>query len=197
MLQRRSLYLDENADASKAIFKPRPENWRRPPGLPRTTWMKNIHDDLSSLDLAMHEARDLTQNRHLTNNTHFYLIFFSIAVCGTAVFRGVRQPLQPAVQMTSLKASSHRHAGHDTDTTVSSRLVWRCELSRPDRQTGAFCVCVAVCRAARSPYSIAERRVPELIPVLGSQPAGDVRHKPGGRLPLFSVRPACSYPRNP
>jgi len=25
-----------------------------------------------------------------------------------------------------------------------------------------------------SPYSIAERRVPELIPVLGSQPAGDV-----------------------
>ena len=35
------------------------------------------------------------------------------------------------------------------------------------------------------PYSIAERWVPELIPVLGSQPAGDVRHKPGGRLPLY------------
>jgi len=41
-----------------------------------------------------------------------------------------------------------------------------------------------------SPYSITERRVPELIPVLGSQPAGDVSHKPGGRLPLFSARPA-------
>ena len=39
-----------------------------------------------------------------------------------------------------------------------------------------------------SPYSITERRVPELIPVLGSQPAGDVRHKPGGRLPLLSTR---------
>ena len=39
-----------------------------------------------------------------------------------------------------------------------------------------------------SPYSIAERRVPELIPVLGSQPAGDVSHKPGGRLPLLSAR---------
>ena len=25
-----------------------------------------------------------------------------------------------------------------------------------------------------SPYSITQRRVPELIPVLGSQPAGDV-----------------------
>jgi len=27
-----------------------------------------------------------------------------------------------------------------------------------------------------SPYSITERRVPELIPVLGSQPAGNVSH---------------------
>ena len=47
-----------------------------------------------------------------------------------------------------------------------------------------------------SPYSITERRVPELIPVLGSQPAGDASHTPGGRLPLLS-RKACSYPRNP
>jgi len=36
----------------------------------------------------------------------------------------------------------------------------------------------------------AERTVPELIPVLGSQPAGNVSHKPGGRLPLLSARPA-------
>jgi len=43
-----------------------------------------------------------------------------------------------------------------------------------------------------SPYSITERRVPELISVLGSQPAGDVSHKPGGRLPLLSVRPAVT-----
>ena len=41
-------------------------------------------------------------------------------------------------------------------------------------------------------YSITERRVPELIPVLGSQPAGDVSHKPGGRLPLLSARPAVT-----
>ena len=38
--------------------------------------------------------------------------------------------------------------------------------------------------------SITERTVPELIPVLGSQHAGDVSHKPGGRLPLLSARPA-------
>ena len=43
-----------------------------------------------------------------------------------------------------------------------------------------------------SPYSITERRVPELIPVLGSQPAGDVNHKPVGRLPLLSARPVVT-----
>jgi len=39
-----------------------------------------------------------------------------------------------------------------------------------------------------SPYSITERRVPDLIPVLGSHPAGDVSHKPTGRLLLLSAR---------
>ena len=43
-----------------------------------------------------------------------------------------------------------------------------------------------------SPYSITERRVLELIPVLDSQPAGDVSHKPGSRLPLLSARPAIT-----
>jgi len=43
-----------------------------------------------------------------------------------------------------------------------------------------------------SPYSTTERRVPELIPVLGSQPAGDMSHKPGGRLPLLSAGPAVN-----
>jgi len=43
-----------------------------------------------------------------------------------------------------------------------------------------------------APYSITERRVPQLISVLGNQPAGDVSHKPGGRLPLLSARPAVT-----
>ena len=42
------------------------------------------------------------------------------------------------------------------------------------------------------PYSITERSVPELIPILGSQRAGDVSHKPGGRLPLLSARPPAT-----
>ena len=43
-----------------------------------------------------------------------------------------------------------------------------------------------------SPYSITERRVPELIPVLGSQPAGDGSHQPGSRLPLLYARSAVT-----
>jgi len=42
-----------------------------------------------------------------------------------------------------------------------------------------------------SSYSITARRIPELIPVLGTQSAGDVSHKP------ITFRQACSYPRNP
>ena len=41
---------------------------------------------------------------------------------------------------------------------------------------------------------VAHTRLPSVgfaaIPVLGSQPAGQVSHKPGGRLPLLSARPA-------
>ena len=47
-------------------------------------------------------------------------------------------------------------------------------------------------RGKGRPYSITERRVPELIPVLGSQPADDASHKPRGRLPLLSARPAVT-----
>ena len=56
-----------------------------------------------------------------------------------------------------------------------------------------MCWCAVKKETAHSlTYSITERRVPELIPVLGSQPAGDVSHKPGGRLPLLSARPAVT-----
>ena len=48
-----------------------------------------------------------------------------------------------------VRANSHRHARHDTDRTVLTFLVWRCELSRPDSQTGAFCS-VSECVGRRS-----------------------------------------------
>jgi len=52
------------------------------------------------------------------------------------------------------------------------------------------CCCSVRSEIKNSPYSITERRVSGLIPVLGSQPASEVSHKPGGTLPLLSGRPA-------
>ena len=58
---------------------------------------------------------------------------------------------------------------------------------------GKTIIDVSYCKKGKSsPYSINERRVLELIPVLCSPPAGDVNHKPGGRLPLLSARPAVT-----
>jgi len=53
-------------------------------------------------------------------------------------------------------------------------------------------LCCPVKKGKGSPYSITDCRVPELIPVLGSQSAGGVSHKPGGRLLLLSAKPAVA-----
>jgi len=72
-------------------------------------------------------------------------------------------------------------------------------IGRRDANRGGGCLKTSeyTCAGSKkiSPYSITECRVPELIPVLGSQPAGDVSHKPGGRLPLLSARPAFTPQR--
>jgi len=41
------------------------ENWRRPPGRPRTTWIKTIQQDLRSNNLSLDEAITVAQNRPL------------------------------------------------------------------------------------------------------------------------------------
>ena len=54
--------------------------------------------------------------------------------------------------------------------------------------------CIPFCSGAKkvkvAHTGLPEPRVPELILVLGSQPAGDMSHKPSGRLPLLSSMPA-------
>jgi len=78
-----------------------------------------------------------------------------------------------------------QHAQHDeVEKDASTDYEWRFATS-----TIWYC-----CNNGNgsSPYSITERRVPELIPVLISQPAGDVSHKSDGRLPLLSARPAVT-----
>ena len=84
MLQSRPRFFGTlcNTDVSQAIFEPPPENWRRPPGRPHTTWMKNIRDDLSLLDLGIHEARDLTQIRPTDVFAQCYALVVAHATTG-------------------------------------------------------------------------------------------------------------------
>jgi len=55
--------MDGEADANRILFEPLPDLWRRPPGRPRSTWLKNINGDLTLFDMELLEARDAAQNR--------------------------------------------------------------------------------------------------------------------------------------
>jgi len=91
-------------------------------------------------------------------------------------------------QKTGLSFSLLLTAGTANADSVMSRAEGR-DLTQTFCASWAFFITKKV---KGSPYSITERTVPELIPVLGSQPAGDVSHKPGGRLPLLSARSAVT-----
>jgi len=86
--------------------------------------------------------------------------------------------------------------GPDVGLSLTARrnnvVVDRCKVSHTAYVKYKICGYRLERQGKGSPYSITELRVPELIPVLGSQPAGDVSHKPGGRLPLLSARPAVT-----
>ena len=87
--------------------------------------------------------------------------------------------------------------GRNLQTTCSENLEkFGCVVSeicvRTNRQRIPLVYLGRKGKGIASPYSITERRVPELIPVLDSQPAGDVSHKPDGRLPLLPARPAVT-----
>jgi len=77
----------------------------------------------------------------------------------------------------------------------SRRTDWLTECLYYDIWQTADEITMRVNNKKSSPYSITKRMVPELIPVLGSQPAGDVSHKPGSRLPLHSARPTVTLKR--
>ena len=77
--------------------------------------------------------------------------------------------------------------GHYMLRTEAGRWAGRWVCCNAAVVTLFFCVNVGnKGKGKGSPYSITERRV------LCSQRAGDVSHKPGGRLPLLSARPAVT-----
>jgi len=79
-----------------------------------------------------------------------------------------------------------RYTRPETVTHPSTNRV-RCGLTSFMRRTPL--------KGTGSPYSITERRVPELIPVLGSQPAGGVSHKPAVGCHYFP--PGLQLPSQP
>jgi len=92
-------------------------------------------------------------------------------------------------------AVNHFHTGQDlcaADTQVGPVLLWQVQVWDCSDSVTSSKQALWWQKGKGSLYSITERRVPEPIPVLGSQPAGDVSHKPGGRLPLLSARPAVT-----
>ena len=127
-----------------------------------------------------------------------------ISAAGLLIWRRSISAVDHGGRMTRFNRARHafasqRRTSHSASQTVANldppprerrseegdllrRITWLAVLSLAD-------CCL---KGKGSPYSIAEHRVPELIPVLGSQPAGDVSHKPGGRLPLLFARPAVT-----
>jgi len=90
-----------------------------------------------------------------------------------------------------------------TTTTIGNMDTWTIDICsskenvrKPAEPTAARFIQCCNWNTKGSPYSITESRVLELIPLLGSQPAGDTHthtHTCSGRLPLLSARPAVMY----
>jgi len=57
--------VDDDADTKVILRAPPPDNWKRPPGRPRTTWLNTVQRDLRDYNLTLNEAVDLAQNRPL------------------------------------------------------------------------------------------------------------------------------------
>jgi len=55
--------MPDETDARSIITASPSEDWRKPPGRPRTTWMKTIKQDLRSNNLSLDEAITVAQNR--------------------------------------------------------------------------------------------------------------------------------------
>jgi len=97
------------------------------------------------------------------------------------LFGSSRNGRTDTIDHTSFKAANPRHAPGAVE--------------RRDRQTDGQTLSRFVDPARHiesSPNWITKRKVPELIPILGSQPACDVSHKAGGRLPLLSAGPGVT-----
>jgi len=56
------VWMPDKTDIKKILTASTLENWRRPLGRLRTTWMKTIQQDLKSKNLSLNETIDVAQN---------------------------------------------------------------------------------------------------------------------------------------
>ena len=130
------------------------------------------------LEQLVQITRRRWRRRHdRTNGT----LSFPFGVTSAADLMTTRAELYPTTRDRLRRFGLHSLGIHSAYGELTSHNLW----SQYDRHFVGK-------KAKGSRYSITERRLPELIPVLGSQLAGDVSHKPGGRLPLLSARPAVT-----
>ena len=58
--------MDDDTDAKMILTAPPPDNWKKPLGHPRVTWLNTIQRDLRAYNnLTLNKAVDLAQNRPL------------------------------------------------------------------------------------------------------------------------------------
>ena len=89
----------------------------------------------------------------------------------------------------SPKLEGTRPTGHRVRLRTSDTAEAWCRTVRPSRPPKLL---YTVYKKVTVVHTRLPSVVPELIAVLGSQPAGDVSHKPGGTLPLLSARSALT-----
>ena len=55
--------MNESTDASRILFKPPSEVWRKPRGRPRNSWVRTVTNDLANSYTGLPEAREAAQDR--------------------------------------------------------------------------------------------------------------------------------------
>ena len=55
--------MNESTDASRILFEPPSEVWRKPRGRPRNSWVRTVTNDLANSYTGIPEAREAAQDR--------------------------------------------------------------------------------------------------------------------------------------
>ena len=85
--------------------------------------------------------------------------------------------------------------GLNSACTFSSQLILKLFSQSAGRLVSCeVSVSTYLSSSSSSPILDYELWAPSLSRFLGSQPAGDISHKPGGRLPLLSTRTTVTFP---